>query len=51
MRHLPLTIEGEVSSVKPVLVYEGELYAPHREEIEGYFYRLVRFDQLLEDDS
>lgn len=35
------------SSLKPVLVYEGELYPPHREAIEAYFYKLIRFEDLL----
>lgn len=36
------------SVVKPVLVYEGELYPPHLEEIEKYFYKIVSFKEMLE---
>lgn len=34
--------------VKPVLVYEGELYPPHLEEIEKYFYKIVHFEEMLD---
>ncbi len=36
------------SSLKPVLVYEGEIYPPHEVEIRKYFYRIVHFGELLE---
>jgi AAA+ ATPase superfamily predicted ATPase len=35
------------SSVRPVLVYEGELYPPHADEIQDYFFRTIHFSQLL----
>lgn len=37
------------SVVKPVLVYEGELYLPHLEEINNYFHKIVHFNDLLEE--
>jgi uncharacterized protein len=36
------------SSLKPVLIYEGEIYPPHEVEIRKYFYRIVHFGQMLE---
>jgi hypothetical protein len=35
------------SSVRPVLVYEGEIFPLHKEEIEKYFFKLVKFEDLL----
>lgn len=31
----------------PVLIYEGELYPPHREDIEKYFFKIIPFQKLL----
>lgn len=36
------------SSVRPVLIYEGEIYPPHKEEVEDYFFRLIHFSKFLE---
>lgn len=35
------------TSTRPVLVYEGEIYPPHLDEIKKYFFRLIRFEDLL----
>lgn len=35
------------STVKPVLVYEGQLYPPHEEEIRDFFLKMISFDELL----
>lgn len=35
------------SSVRPVLVYEGEIFPPHKNLIEDYFFRMIRFEDLL----
>jgi len=34
-------------AVKPVLIYVGELYPPHRSELENYFQQIISFDDLL----
>lgn len=35
------------SSLKPVLIYEGQLFEPDADEIKKYFYRITHFSQLL----
>ena len=39
------------SSVKPVLIYEGELYPPHRETLEEFFYRIIAMSDLYEQEN
>ena len=39
------------SSVKPVLIYEGEIYEPHRSDIEEFFYRIISFSNILDSKS
>ena len=34
------------SSIKPVLVYEGELYPPHIEKLKSFFYRIIHLSDL-----
>jgi AAA+ ATPase superfamily predicted ATPase len=34
-------------AVKPVLVYHGELYPAHQEEISDFFFKMISFDDLL----
>jgi AAA+ ATPase superfamily predicted ATPase len=36
------------SSLRPVLIYQGELYRPHQTEIENYFAKIISFEDLLE---
>lgn len=36
------------SSIKPILVFEGEIFPSHRTEIEKYFYKVIHFQSLLE---
>lgn len=36
------------SSLKPVLIYEGELYPPHESDIRKYFYKIIHFQDLLD---
>lgn len=33
-------------ATKPILVYEGEIYPPHAEEIEAYFYKIIHFLEI-----
>jgi AAA+ ATPase superfamily predicted ATPase len=35
------------SSLKPVLIYEGEIYPGHQAEIENYFYAIIHFADLF----
>lgn len=35
------------NSIHPILVYAGEIYQPHFEEIQSYFFKIISFDQLL----
>jgi AAA+ ATPase superfamily predicted ATPase len=35
------------SSLKPVLIYEGELYPPHEQQIKEYFYKIISFSELV----
>lgn len=36
------------SSVKPVLIYSGQIYLPDQEEIQNYFGQIISLDQLIE---
>ncbi len=36
------------ASLKPVLVYEGELPSAHQNEFENFFHRLIPFQQLID---
>jgi hypothetical protein len=36
------------SSLKPVLIYEGEVYPSHQEKLEEFFFKLIPFSELLE---
>lgn len=38
------------SVVRPVLIYVGEIYPPHQQEIENYFHRIISFDEMLVED-
>jgi AAA+ ATPase superfamily predicted ATPase len=35
------------SSLKPILIYEGEIYPSHLEKIENYFFKVVPFADFL----
>lgn len=35
------------TSLRPVLVYEGEIYPPHKEILADYFFRMIHLDELL----
>jgi AAA+ ATPase superfamily predicted ATPase len=35
------------AALKPVLIYQGELYPPHQGEIESFFYRTISFESLI----
>ncbi len=37
------------STLRPVLIYTGELYAPHLDEINSYFQKVISFEDLLKD--
>ncbi len=36
------------SSLRTVLIYEGELYPPHAEEIKNSFFKILRLEQFLQ---
>lgn len=38
------------SSVRPVLIYSGDIYLPDQEEIQQYFSHIISLEQLMEEN-
>ncbi len=36
------------ASLRPVLIYEGEMLSPHREQINEYFFKVISLSELLQ---
>jgi AAA+ ATPase superfamily predicted ATPase len=39
------------SSIKPILIYEGELNPDHQSDLENYFFRMISFTDLIKSVS